>query len=922
MKKLLTLITFKAFLFTGFAQSRGWQQQVNHTIDVHLDDKKNSLNGFSKIHYFNNSPDTLHFIWFHLWPNAYKNDRTAYSEQLLKNGNTKFYFSKDEERGYINQLDFRVDDIRVDVTDHPQHQDIIKLTLPQPLAPGGDVLITTPFHVKMPYNFTGEGYKGQAYQFLQWYPKPAVYDQNGWHPMPLLQQGGPYSETGDYEVTISLPENYVVAASGYLQDASEIQWLNSRQDFKWEIIKKRVRIKKGTYKTITQLYPESSTTIKTLRFRQQQVHDFVWAADKRWAVVSDSVMLQGGKSVTLYSYILHKAKESAVTTLEKVKKALAFYDSSLLPLSFSNIHVLSANQNAAYANMVFIGHAFPGAPVQTAVDKAVSYLYTSAIPSINSRQHPWLTEGVSEYYSKQADAVYAKSGRSFFSRLQANVLPAVVAVRKDQPVDLQANQFSKLNYWLGPGIKTSAWLQMLQDSLGEIKFSEAVKSFYQSALHQHLYPEDLMQELSASGGRNVDEWFHLLQKQGPLTVPAKRKLKFTWPGMLLPDSNFRNIGVGPAIGYNYYDGLMVGGLIHNYSLPFTPFQFIAVPLYGIGSKQLNGITRLSYTWYPDKYFYKLEVGLSAARFTSGYYNDAEKGKLVRLDFLKLAPYARMVLDNKGDDNVNEYLQLKYYSIREDQLNFSQNPMLVSTRPVYEVTNGNRGLLQLKWVKENSRILYPYKWNLQFESGKDFGRLALTGNYFFNYAKGGGLDIRAFAGKFFYLGDKSSLKRAATYRYHLNMSAPKGDEDYTYSNYFAGRDEFEGFFSQQVIVRDGAFKVRTDLLSNKVGRTDDWLGSLNFTTSIHPRFPVKLFADIGTYSDAWKNESDATRILYDAGIQLSLFKNILNIYVPIIYSNVYKDYYKSTPGNNFWQRISFSVDIQNIRFKTFHPMIPL
>jgi hypothetical protein len=66
---------------------------------------------------------------------------------------------------------------------------------------------------------------------------------------------------------------------------------------------------------------------------------------------------------------------------------------------------------------------------------------------------------------------------------------------------------------------------------------------------------------------------------------------------------------------------------------------------------------------------------------------------------------------------------------------------------------------------------------------------------------------------------------------LNLSGANGYEDYTYSNYFIGRNEFEGFASQQTMIRDGAFKVRTDLLSDKVGKTDRWLVATNFTTDI-------------------------------------------------------------------------------------------
>lgn len=95
---------------TSFAQKNYWQQKVDFKIDVTLDPTLKTLNAFERLTYTNNSPDTLKFIWFHLWPNAYKNDRTAFSEQMLRIGRTDFYFSQNEKRGYINRLDFRVND--------------------------------------------------------------------------------------------------------------------------------------------------------------------------------------------------------------------------------------------------------------------------------------------------------------------------------------------------------------------------------------------------------------------------------------------------------------------------------------------------------------------------------------------------------------------------------------------------------------------------------------------------------------------------------------------------------------------------------------------------------------------------------------------------------------------------------------------
>ena len=170
----------------------------------------------------------MKFIWFHLWPNAYKNDKTAFSDQLLENGSTKFYFSDKDQKGYINKLDFKVNNLTAKVEDHPQHIDIVKIILPTPLPSGQKINITTPFHVKLPYNFSRGGHDGQSYQATQWYPKPAVYDKKGWHPMPYLDQGEFYSEFGSFDVSITVPKNYVVAATGDLQNAEEKEWLKDK----------------------------------------------------------------------------------------------------------------------------------------------------------------------------------------------------------------------------------------------------------------------------------------------------------------------------------------------------------------------------------------------------------------------------------------------------------------------------------------------------------------------------------------------------------------------------------------------------------------------------------------------------------------------------------------------------------------------
>src|SRR6185437_5169193 len=145
-QRIFLLVMACCLGLTGLAQNGYFQQQVDRRIDVTLNNADRSLDGFLSLHYTNNSPDTLRFIWIHCWPNAFKNDRTAFSEQLLGDGRTDFYFSGPPQRGYINRLNFRVDGREAKLEDHPLYIDIVRVILPSPLPPGGQATISTPFH--------------------------------------------------------------------------------------------------------------------------------------------------------------------------------------------------------------------------------------------------------------------------------------------------------------------------------------------------------------------------------------------------------------------------------------------------------------------------------------------------------------------------------------------------------------------------------------------------------------------------------------------------------------------------------------------------------------------------------------------------------------------------------------------------------
>jgi hypothetical protein len=925
LKKLL--LAFITSLLQLVAFSQYWQQKTNYLIEVSLNDAEKSIDGFEKLTYFNNSPDTLTYIWFHLWPNAYKNDKTAFSDQLLENGNTKFYFSTKEERGYINRLDFKVDGVTAKTEDHPQNIDIIKLVLPHPVLPHQQAVITTPFHVKLPFNFSRGGYDGESFQITQWYPKPAVYDRKGWHPIPYLDQGEFYSEFGDFDVRITVPKNYVVAATGELQDPEEQAWLKSRGNFSWQPTKKKTKSANGIIKTISQKFPPSSFELKTIRYTQSNVHDFAWFADKRFIVQTDTCKLTSGAVIAVFSFYTTEEKSKWEKTVGFCKDAIRFYSDQVGAYPYKTVSVVQGPQSFGggmeYPTITIISPTSSLKELDETIAHELGHNWFYGILATNERTHPWMDEGINSFYENR----YMERKYGAQSRINELLFQTKAVRATDQPVETPSEQFSEYNYYLVAYHKTAEWMKLLAAKLGEDAFQKLMHRYYSEWSFKHPYPEDFRSLAAEFAGNQADSLFSLLDDKGIIPGNELHGFQVVSPFKKGSIKNYlyhpskNTLLLSPALGINSYDKLMAGALISNYKLPPTRFSFLAIPMYGTGSKKFTGLGKVNYTLISKNVIRKTDIFLNASQFTMNEFSDTAGNKL-RMQFQKLVPGIRFTFREKDPRaTVSKWIQWKTFFITEESLNIIPDSTIIGTDTTlflhYSLPKESRYLNQLKFVYENQRSLYPFRVELQLEQGKDFIRPALTLTSFFNYREGG-LEARFFAGKFIYLGEKTIRKRFDNDRYFLNMSGPNGYEDYTYSDYFVGRNRFEGAASQQMMIRDGAFKVRTDLLADKIGRTDNWLAAINLNSSLpnklNPlsvlpvKIPLHLFFDLGTYADAWERNSESDHFLYDIGLHIPLADGAFNVYIPVLYNKVYGDYFKSTiTKNRFLKTITFSIN---------------
>ena len=488
-----------------------FQQEVNNVINVVLDDSLHTLTGEIEMEYINNSPDVLNEIYLHLWGNAYKDRTTAFAEQRLRDGNTKFHYSKEEDRGNFSGLEIYVNETAVPFGEWEGNRDIVRFDLPFGLEPKKNMTIRIPFTLKIPASFSRLGHVGESYQLTQWFPKPAVYDRDGWHQMPYLHMGEFYSEFGDYEVNITLPANYIVASTGTLQNDEEVQFINSKIQ----------ETKELAADTIVDLsFPPSSDRMKTITFRAENVHDFGWFADKRFYVEKGEVSLKNGKIIDTWVYYTDTEKKLWQDALGYVDRSVKFYSEKVgnypYPQATAVQSALSAGGGMEYPMITVIGTMGNAQALDGVITHEVGHNWFYGILGFNERDHTWLDEGINSYYDHRYTQEFYDEPMTmglpprFLKGMDASVaqtaLIAQIKRGQDQAPSLHANDFETTNYFFSCYEKPAVAFEFLEQYLGEEKFDMIMQKLYTEWEFKHPGPGDVIQHFNNEAGENLD-WF-------------------------------------------------------------------------------------------------------------------------------------------------------------------------------------------------------------------------------------------------------------------------------------------------------------------------------------------------------------------------------------------------------------------------------
>jgi hypothetical protein len=540
----MRIVLLASLLFCVSALSAQYfQQDVAYNIHVKLDDKSMMLRGDEEVVYTNNSPDTLSFVYFHLWPNAYKNKQTAMAKQIIRMGETKIYFADEQDLGYIDSLSFALNGKLCLWEFDSNNIDICKIFFENPLKPGESVTITTPFKVKIPSGSISRlGHVGESFQITQWYPKPAVYDTAGWHQMPYLTQGEFYSEFGSFDVFITLPDNYVVGATGDLHTESEVQFLNGKLEETDDWMKEREA--NDDWSENNELdFPVSSKTLKTLHYHQERVHDFGWFADKRYHVLKGMVGLPNSTdSVAVWTMFTNRSAELWKNSIEYMHDAIYYY--SLWNGDYPYKHAtavdgtISAGGGMEYPNVAVIGNAGNELLLETVIMHEVGHNWFYGIFGSNERRYPWLDEGLNSYNeqrylsTKYPDGkLLSKSGSSklltfvgldVYDIEDQHYLTYLLQSRtnRDQPMDIAADDYSLLNYGLIVYSKSAVTMNYLRHYLGDSTMDAGMQRYFNDNKFKHPYPKSLENAIETTADQDLDWFFTDI-------VSTKEKLDFS-----------------------------------------------------------------------------------------------------------------------------------------------------------------------------------------------------------------------------------------------------------------------------------------------------------------------------------------------------------------------------------------------------------
>ena len=481
--RLLWTVALVATTFTSaLGQYPGWQQAVSYDMQATLDTASHQYRGVAKVTYKNNSPETLDKVFWHLFFNAFQpgsmmDVRSRTIEDPDRRVGSRIVELPEDEWGWIH-----VEQVKAFGQDAEFEEDgtVLVVNLPKTLRPGKSVTFELAWTAQVPRQIRRSGWmnkEGVEYSMTQWYPRLCEFDHHGWHSNPYIGREF-HGIWGDFEVTLDVPEGYVVAATGV------------------KTSEKSVCGPKGTLRT-------QST------FKAEDVIDFAWAADPDF--VTESVAV-GDVDLTLVHQANPEIDSNWTALAGYAAKAMAFINEDIGPYAYPQYTVAQGGDGGMEYPMITLitGERSLRSLVGVTVHE-MAHSWFQAMVATNESLHEWMDEGFTSWAESRCMAhLFAdpmKPSEDPHSWAYASYIRQHLS-GNEEPLVTHADHY-KTNRAYGVGAYSKG--EVLVEQLGAIVGPEvrdnAMRRYFKEWSFKHPGPHDFKRVMERESGLELDWYF-------------------------------------------------------------------------------------------------------------------------------------------------------------------------------------------------------------------------------------------------------------------------------------------------------------------------------------------------------------------------------------------------------------------------------
>ncbi len=491
------LLLIVGFSSQGIAQPDRWQQQIAYIMDVNLDVQTNLVNGKQTITYTNNSPDTLHEIYFHLYWNAFQ-PNSSMDVRSRELGTKIVGRNRDgsERQDWDSRVQDRISKLQPNEIGYckitsismngvalagKEYETIEKFNLTKPILPKQTVTLQTTFEAQVPVQIRRSGRdnpEGIRYSMSQWYPKVVEYDYTGWTPNPYIAREF-YGVWGDFDVKITLDKSYKIGATGVLQNAAEIGW--------------------GYDKEGTPL-KEVKTPTRSWRFKAQKVHDFVWAADPGYQHITRKIT--DGPLLHFIFKNDNPKDPNWMTTADNCVRAYPFMKSHFGEYPWPSYSFIQGGDGGMEYGMASLVRS---ASLGTAIHEWMHSWYQQLFGT-NESLYPWMDEGFTSYAESLTTAwLLSKPGFAFEDDYKGYF--NLARSKFEEPMTTHADHYAtNYAYSADAYSKGAVFLAQLGYIISDSLLHNTLLEYYRLWKFKHPNPNDFVRVAEKTSGIDLD-WY-------------------------------------------------------------------------------------------------------------------------------------------------------------------------------------------------------------------------------------------------------------------------------------------------------------------------------------------------------------------------------------------------------------------------------